>query len=437
MYHGDRQGIGQANILCGSLTIPRLIDEADLQRAANEVFRINGALRTRFIEKDGKIYQEFKPFEENKFDILHFKSRDELDEWGQVYATVPLQLDIRSEGSGIPKDAWRSEGTSLTLVKNVLLHSVATEFKRIRYGLKKTPAVCEIKLFYLPYGCGAVLKMHHVVSDAWTMVLVANQFIQILNGETPKAYQYDEAVEKMGAYLQSKRYQRDRAFFDEQLERCPNPTYLFDPNFNNLAATRRTESLDKDTTSRIREFAEQHSISPYIVFLTSVCVYASRKLKRDTFYVGSVALNRTGEHDLNTAGIFVIGVPLLMDIDKDDSFAEALMKVRDVNLAGFRHAKADIDGDHNNLLYDLWVSYQPSTLDADPTVNVTQYYCNYAPAITILSIEDRSMDGQFKLHFDYNLERPKDEVDELFRVTLAVLRDGIADDSKKVSELGI
>ena len=63
MYYADKQGAGQALLLCGSIVIPRKIDIEKLQDAANELYRINNALRTYFIEKDGKVYQDYKPFE--------------------------------------------------------------------------------------------------------------------------------------------------------------------------------------------------------------------------------------------------------------------------------------------------------------------------------------------------------------------------------------
>ena len=50
MYFGCKQGAGQAALLTGSIIIPRKIDMAKLQDAANEVFRANDGLRAYFIE---------------------------------------------------------------------------------------------------------------------------------------------------------------------------------------------------------------------------------------------------------------------------------------------------------------------------------------------------------------------------------------------------
>ncbi len=75
MYFADKQGAGQALLLCGSIVIPRKIDIGQMQNAANELCRLNNGLRTYFIEKDGKVFQDIKPFEKrnSKFCTLTVK----------------------------------------------------------------------------------------------------------------------------------------------------------------------------------------------------------------------------------------------------------------------------------------------------------------------------------------------------------------------------
>lgn len=61
-YQADRAGAPQACMLCGVVLVPRYVYEADLARAANEIIRINDELRDCFVEKDGKVYVDHKPF---------------------------------------------------------------------------------------------------------------------------------------------------------------------------------------------------------------------------------------------------------------------------------------------------------------------------------------------------------------------------------------
>lgn len=437
-YSFSKRGIGQTSVLCGSITLPRLIDEAVLQKAANEVCRINNGIRSYFIERDGKVYQDFAPFKERVFEVLRFNSRQELDDWAGMYATIPLKLDIRREGRKATKEKGDTpQNVSPVLMKNILLHNAHTSIKRARHHIKVTPTCCEIKLVYLPDACGAVIKIHHVVSDAWTILLLANQFVRLINGETPTAYQYEEYLESEKAYRSSKRYEKDAVYFRQLSERCPEHTRVWPNAMTTLEAKRRTVTLSRGETARIRAYAASHNVSAYHLFLTAASIFVGRKLKRDQFFVGSVVLNRTGIRQRSTAGLFICSVPVLVELDRKASFANTVQQIENENYASFRHAKGPRVGTGDNPLYDLWVSYQNATLEADNAGDCTQYFCNYTPTLlSVLTIEDRAREGRFKLHFDHNILITESEVDELFDVMLSVLRDGIADNTEKIEALG-
>jgi hypothetical protein len=125
-----------------------------------------------------------------------------------------------------------------------------------------------------------------------------------------------------------------------------------------------------------------------------------------------------------------------MEIRETDSFADALVCVRDISFSGFRHQKGTAKTrDTKKLLYDVWISYQEMALEADAEAECKQYYCNYTIDTTILTIEDRSRDGSFTLQFDHNVKVSEPEVDELFRTVLGVLSEGMEDDGRLISEL--
>ena len=435
MYFGCKQGAGQAALLTGSIIIPRKIDINKLQDAANEVFRINDGLRAFFIEKDEKIYQDAKPFKRREFKVLHFENKEELDKYGSVYGTIPLKLEIHTEGSGVSKERWKNEKPSATLVKNVIIHETKMFFTKLRMGmLNNDPAVCEMSLVDLPDACGAIIKIHHIVADAWTVMLIANQFLSLLKGETVEAFKYDDFIESEKKYKLSNRFQRDKEYMDAEFAKCPEQTWLWPERYKSLEAKRRTVVLDKELSSRIYDFCENRKVTPYILFLSAITLYMRKKLGRDKFYVGSVSLNRSTYKEKNTVGMFVTGIPVLMELDSNDTYAQVIEKVNLKSVNAFRHYKgAKITPDSKEKLFDIWVSFQNATLDADPTAICTQYYCNYVIDTTILSIEDRSSDGQFKLHFDHNIKVSEEDTDELFDTVISYLH-RIIDDPDLIIE---
>ncbi len=438
-YYFDKIGLGHAVMLCGGIVIPRPVYESDLQRAANEIFRINDILRARFIEKDGKVYQETPEFMERKFEVLRFSSKEEMDEYGHAYASVALKLDVRSEGAGCPKEMWQSGSKpSKTLIKNTLLLNAKLTRMQLKYHIHDKPGCCEIKLVQLPGACGVIVKMHHIVSDAWTMSLVANQFVEILNGKTPKAYSYDEYIAKHDEYLKSKRYQRDAAFLEEQLSRCEEDTPIWNRPMETLEAKRYTLTLSDDLSQNIKEYTTQHNTSPFTVAVAAIVLFASRKLNRDSVFLGQVAINRTGVRERNTAGIFTNSAPVLFYVDKESTFSDFVTYVNETNIAVMHHQKGKTAYEGiARTPYDLWVSYQIATIDADSTVVSERYYGSSAANLKVLTMEDRANEGKFKFHLDANIGQvTQEDADEFFCALESIMKDGIANDGKAIEELG-
>ncbi len=428
MYLADKKGFGQVALLTGSVIIPRKIDMAKLQDAANEVFRINDGLRAYFIEKDGKVYQDAKPFERREFKVMHFNNKEEVDEYGKVYGTIPLKLDIRVEGSDVPKERRKTGKPSSTLVKNILTHKIKMFFTKLRMGiLNNESAVCEIILLDLPDSCGAMVKIHHIIADAWTVMLIANQFFSCLKGETITAFKYEDFIESEKKYRLSSRYERDCEYMESEFAKCPEQTWLWPEHFTSLEGKRRIVELDKEFSAQIYAFCDSHNVTPFILFLSAVTLYMRKKLNRDKFYVGSVSLNRTNFKEKNTVGMFITGFPVLMELNREDSYSETMNKIKDKSLIGLKHQKGTLVTKDRSTLYDIWVSYQNATLDADPTAVCTEYYCNSITDRTVFSIEDRAMDGRFKLHFDHNIKVSEEETDKLFDTVISYLHKIIDD----------
>lgn len=440
-YSTDRMGLAQMWGICGSVVLPHVYYEADMQRAANELFRINDSLRIRFVEcEDGKVYQELKPFQEQKFDVLRFDSIEELHAWADIYATIPLKLDVRSEGKGIPKKTWTAGmPSSPAMVYHAVAHNAATNLKKVRLGLRVKPGCCEIKLVQIPGATGAIIKMHHVVSDAWSMALMAKQFVQLLKGEQPPAYQYEEHVKSDEQYKQSKAFGRDVAFFKEQIKHQPEGSRpIWNKTPTSMLAKRHTKTLDKELTTQIKEYADAHKISPFIVFLTAIGVYIRHVLETDEFFVVSVCGNRRGVRERNTVGLFTTNPILPMDLKADDTFADSIVAVSEANIACYRHQRAAatiLEEFDTTTQTSLIVSYQDATIDDDPSAICVQHFCGYW-LFFYLTIEDRASDGQFKMHLDANVQKvPANEAEEMLDYVAQVLRAGLADDGKTIGEL--
>jgi Condensation domain. len=201
IYDMEKFAGGSIAVICGSMLTPGKREISELKRAVNEVNRLNDVLRIRINEGADGVSQNITEYEERELEVLRFADKAELDRYAQSYAKEPL--DFNGD-------------------------------------------LCEIKIILLSEQYGVLVKLHHIIGDAWTLSLIGNQFNAILNGETPEAYSYADYVESEKEYVGSRRYEKGKVFFSEQFQKCDEVTYLSEKQSDSFVANRKTFVIDKD-----------------------------------------------------------------------------------------------------------------------------------------------------------------------------------------------
>lgn len=400
VYDMDKYAGDSISVICGSMLIEGIRKQNKLLAAINSLYRINAALRTRILETDGEPVQSVLDYTEGSVEVLHFESKANLDQYAKSYAKTPVDL-----------------------YENL----------------------CEIKAVWLPDHCGFLIKLHHIIGDAWALSLICTQFIALLNGETPQAFPYTEHLENESAYLQSDRYAKDRIFFLEQFKKCNEVTYLSEKQSNSFISERKTFILDTDRTTQITDYAKRNNTSAFVLFMAAMSAYISRiKMNTEKFYIGTAVLNRSGVREKHTVGMFVDTAPILIELDSTKSFAENLSAVKDSAFAVFRHQKFNY-GDvlsgirqeygFTEKLYDVMVSYQNATI-AGARAESTWYH-NGAQAESLqIHIDDRDREEIFRIHFDYQTDKfTEQEIRRIYCHVTNLLFDTINNDSKPLYAL--
>ena len=178
IFAGDSIGV-----ICGTVLFDKIYDINEMKRAINEVYKINESLRTRIKVEDGEPVQYVKEYTERDIKVLHFNTKDEVHAFADEMAHTPFDFSGN---------------------------------------------LCELDILMSERFCGVIYKLHHIISDGWTLALIASQFYKILHGETVEAFPYSKYVEEEAKYLESKRAQKDREYFMGQYQKFDEPVYLFD-----------------------------------------------------------------------------------------------------------------------------------------------------------------------------------------------------------------
>ena len=402
IYDMEKFAGGAIAVICGSMLVNGKKDLAEIKKAVNELYRLNAALRIRIVKTDGEVLQTVCDYAEQDFNVLCFENKAELDAYAEDYAKKPLDF----------------------------------------YG-----NLCAINIVTLPEQYGLLIKLHHIIGDAWTLSLLGTQFNKLINGEEVEAYSYADYIESENTYIQSKRYEKDKAFFVEQFKKCDEVTYLSEKQSDSLNACRKTFVIGKEQTSHINTYAQRKGTSAFMLFTAALATYINRvKMNAEKFYIGTAVLNRSGVKENNTVGMFVNTAPMLMELDNNKSFANNLSTIEDTAFSVFRHQKynyGDVlstirkEFNFTEKLYDVMISYQ-NAIVTGAEIETTWYHSGSQSESLQIHIDDRDNEGIFRIHYDYLTDKfTENEIERLHQHICNLLFDAICDDSKKLYELNI
>ena len=402
IYDMEKYAGGTISIICGSMLSFGQKDTSELKRAVNKIYQLNDAIRIHIKENNEVVYQEVGEYVEQDIDILYFDSKTELDAYAEAYAKIPLDL----------------------------------------YG-----NLCEIKIVILPEQYGLLVKLHHMIGDAWTLSLMGTQFHAILNGETIEPYSYVDYVESENKYIASKRYEKDKLFFLQQFQKCDEVTYLNEKQSNTLESSRKTFVIEEKQAKQIVDYVQKKDISVFMLFTAILSTYMNRvKMNEEKFYIGTAVLNRNGVKEKNTMGMFVNTVPMLIELDNTKSFAENLMNIEQTLFSVLRHQKFNYgevlsairrEYVFSEKLYDVMISYQNATVTGGDS-ETTWYHSGMQSESLQIHIDDRDNEGIFRIHYDYLTDKFDElEIEMLHQHMCNLLFDAIRNDDKKLYELEI
>lgn len=401
IFETEKYAGGAVNVICGAMLTRSEKEITAMKTAVNKLFHLHDILRTHILEVDGEVYQTIADYEPQEVKVLQFENKEKLDQYADLYAKVPFDF----HGS-----------------------------------------LCEIQIVLLKDCSGILVKLHHIVGDAWALALIGIQFNALLNKEVPTVYAYKEHLVKEDEYLRGEGYIKDKAFFLEQFRNGEDVTYLSETQNISFEATRKTFEIAPEQAKQIYKYGKDNGVSPFAMFLTVFAIYMSRvRQNAEKFYIGTAFLNRFGVRDKNTLGMFVNTVPLLMELDYEKTFSENLSIIKTKVFSALRHQRCSYSDTLTAIrqeyhfkekLYDVMLSYQNATIVGAEEVESTWYHCGAQMESLQIHIDDRDQKGVFCIHYDYQTEKfTTGQIEHMHENLIILLFDGIKSDRKKLWEL--
>ena len=405
-YYGDT-AIGNQ---CGAIFYKEKRDIKLLKEAIRIFIENQSGMRLRFVDKEEPLQYVSGEIEEIQTKI--FTSMDEFEKYAQKFAKEPIGLNDK--------------------------------------------AMYRFVVFQVKDRSGVLVALSHLISDAWTFGIMANQVdaaYRNLAGEKDCELtdgDYAEYIKADNDYLHSDRYAKDKAFWEGKYAGRPEKGVirLASGKSDNIEAKRISKRLSDNVENKIDKYCKEYSVTPAVLFETALVLYLSHINPDNNFItIGIPVLNRNNVKEKRIAGMFVSTMPLTVEIKKNMTVSELAQQISKEHMNIFRHQKypySDIltslreKQNFSGNLYDVMISYQNARTD---TTAETKWYSNgYSEVPFTIHIDNRDDNMSHTINVDYQTAIFKDEreveyIIERLEYILCQITDGGDNDIKNIKIL--
>ena len=241
---------------------------------------------------------------------------------------------------------------------------------------------------------GIFFCSHHILCDGAGVA----SFLCILNAlikdEPIEVRSFIPHIEKELAYRNSEKYNKDKKFWLKEFEVKPQRLLFSQKTFNNdYAEDRCFFNITKEHAKKIRSYCYDKQVSPQAFFQTAFAIHFRRTVADNPFCIGMPLMNRNTVKDMETLGLYMHIVPLIINAS-ENSFVANAKKIMDTEMSVYRHQNFsgyDITNSLNvGALYDVVINY--NTLLRSNEYGMQYYFAKSLVAAIEIHIDDSIKD---------------------------------------------
>jgi amino acid adenylation domain-containing protein len=349
------------------------LDITALELSCNEIVRRHEVLRTNFVTVDGRPVQVIAPAGAEAFTI-------------QV-------IDL----SDLPEPGRAAEAQRL-----------GAEWMRQPFDMARGPMLRFALLRLDPEEHIGLLSMHHVVSDAWSIVVLIRELAALYAAFVAGApavlpdlpIQYADFAAWQRGWLQGETLESQLAYWKEQMRGSPAlldlPTDRPRSPVQTFRGATHWFSLPRALSDGLAALSRQEGATLFMTLLAAFQTLLYRYSGQEDICVGTPIANRTRAELEPLIGFFVNTLVMRTDLSGDPSFRAILKRVREVALGAYAH---------QDLPFEMLVeAVQPErNLNHGPLFQVMFAFDNAPrgtmslPGLTLAPIEAESGIARFDL----------------------------------------
>ncbi|HXZ14815.1 MAG TPA: condensation domain-containing protein, partial [Roseiarcus sp.] len=309
----DRLGlVGSAYNMPGAFRLEGPVDAQALEASLTELTRRHESLRTRFEERDGEPIQIIDP---------------------------PARFELATEDvSALEETARMARAMALGREEVVRPFDLALDHllraRLLRFG---------------PQDHLLLLTMHHIVSDGWSIGVLARELATVYAAydqgrpsplPEPELQYADYALWQRG-WLQGEALAQQVAYWRERLSGAPAalelPTDRPRPATASFEGAAAPFALSPELSAALLKLAQAQGATLYMVLLAAFQTVLGRWSGQDDIVVGSPIAGRTHRQTEDLIGFFVNTLAMRTDLSGDPTFLELLHRVKETALGAYAH----------------------------------------------------------------------------------------------------
>jgi non-ribosomal peptide synthetase component F len=254
----------------------------------------------------------------------------------------------------------------------------------------------------------AVLVMHHIISDGWSMGVFVQElttlyeaFVQGQDSPLPPLrIQYADYAIWQRQHFEGEALEKQLDYWREQLAGLPPllelPTDRPRPPVQTSNGATYTFRLDRELTDRLYALSREQGVTLFMTLLAGYQTLLSRYSGMEDIAVGSAVANRSRAELEPLIGFFVNTLVFRTDLSGAPSFKELLKRVREVTLGAFAHQDVPFEKLVDALQPERNLSHTPLFQVAFALQNLPME-ARELPGLTVAPVEAESGTAQYDL----------------------------------------
>ncbi|CAM4231012.1 non-ribosomal peptide synthetase [Zobellia roscoffensis] len=260
------------------------------------------------------------------------------------------------------------------------------------------------------------LKLHHLVTDAVSNSILYNRMNAFYTAEVKKPSSSLEHFPTFSNYIKFEQSQvtASNAYWKEKTKNLLETPQLFGEKTDQTTAARRTIlELGTERSQNLRELARRkefkgwtEDLTLFNIFLTLYFTYIHRISNQKKIAVGAPAHNRTTRDFQKTAGLFIEVLPLVIEIEEEDTFVSLFNRVKIETNSYLKNAHPGSTTTQTNNSFNAILNFIHADFpDFNGFSTKTEWLHNdHIDSNHVLRahVYDMNKSGEFKMAFDTN-----------------------------------